>query len=136
MEWINFKIDNLPPDILTGYYEVQFLNNVWKESGDFNHLDRLEWLKILYEGQLEYRYRKPEPKAPTHKEIITKWWKTSEYCWKKVFIYNRSCDLFNGSQAYIFYGEVDGGEKFGSTSSRGVKKDWFIDKESSDTPPE
>ena len=73
-EWKELEIDNLPNDILTGGYELEWLDNFgdstgkWYASdfGDRNYMWKI--IHALIDGR-EYRYRKPDPKAPSHEEI-------------------------------------------------------------------
>jgi hypothetical protein len=71
---------------------------------------------------------KPEPKAPTHEEIMTKWWKTTGNHWVKVVCY---WPIKNSEIPYRIYSHPsdDNSESF-------VSRSWFIGKESADIPPE
>jgi hypothetical protein len=116
-EWKELEINNLPPDILTGDYEWEVLNDgKWcasKERRDRNIYSFLEWCSNC---NLLYRYRKPEPKQPTHEEIISKWWRSGEE-WYKVISYNRDTNIY-----LLHYGKVN--------------RIWFDNMESADIPPE
>jgi len=100
--WKELQIDNLPPDILTGDYRFGM-----KDPGDLKvfiyseKVDAYQVIEDLGDGNTYY-YRKPEPKAPTHVEIMTKWWNL-DHRWYRVsiydplrshnyFIYNTWCD--------------------------------------------
>ncbi len=111
MEWKELQIDNLPPDILTGDYEFEYTGNLikWKESGVYTVL------RACQSGHT-FRYRKPEPKQPTHEEIMTKWWLSSSL-WVKVMSYDRDEKKYETPSDYEYY-------------------DWFIGRESADIPPE
>jgi len=121
-EWKNLEIDNLPPDILTGNYEFEkeydTAHDLWKKtSAKVIHI-----INDLYAYETRYRYRKPEPKAPSHEEIMTKWWKFQDYIgslakWEKVAKY---CDKVY----YIAYND------------RPLMKCDFTGKESAEIPPE
>ncbi len=73
-EWKELKINNLPADILTGDYEfehTEFLTtHIDPKPGRFypNKMERWELITIMCKSFNTYRYRKPEPKAPTYKE--------------------------------------------------------------------
>ena len=90
-EWKDLKIDNLPPDILAGDYEWEWTNPDWCLC-ELTVIDILGRLKLSGESEY-YRYRKPQPKAPSHEEIMSKWWK-SEKCWYKVIAWNPENDTF------------------------------------------
>lgn len=111
-EWKELKIDDLPSDILTGGYE-------WEIDADFWSVSYEPIMEILRKAQLPsfyYRYRKPEPKPPTHKEIITKWWLIDSE-WQKVVGYDfKRKEYFNGEDWN--------------------NKQWFTFRESEDIPPE
>lgn len=110
-EWKELKIDNLPPDILTGDYEFMVNGMV------FVTLTFKGVITDLHNG-CEVKYKKLKSKAPTHEEIMTKWW-LIESCstWGKVIGYS--------------------GLGFGySIGGNWRQKDWFIGRESSDMPPE
>ena len=66
---------------------------------------------------------KPEPEAPTHEEIMTKWW-FQGYTWFKVDGYNWGSKtpyiIPNGSWSEVVF----------------VSKDWFTGRESAEIPPE
>lgn len=96
----------------------------WKEL----HLEsrEYEWTIDLHkynemtdDKDLYLKYRKLEPKAPSHEEIMTKWWKTGIH-WKRVLDYNTE-----NSGWYVLQNERSP-----------VSKAWFIDMESADIPPE
>lgn len=69
MEWKELEVDNLPADILTGGYEFEYLDNLneWTESG---YTDASIVITRIYKRTDKYHYRKPEPKQPSHEEII------------------------------------------------------------------
>ena len=123
-EWKNLEINNLPPDILTGDYEWEVKNefnttSYWGES----HINRLDILTYMSRNKSKYRYRKPEPKQPTHEEIMTKWWKLNGSSgWQRV-------DKFTTDSAggiYHFPSFLDGFNRIQD----------FIGRESADIPPE
>ncbi len=122
-EWRDLKIDDLPPDILTGIYDVQFLyDNVgdrWEKS-EFNPTgNRIHCLSQIVRFNQKYQYRKSEPIQPSHKEIMSKWWKGEEE-WVKVTRY-----FYTGPPEYAYF-----------LGSGRVSKEWFADRESADIPPE
>ena len=119
-EWKELQIDNLPPDILTGGYEFERwdVNNCLtreSEGWEVNKTSRSGIIHLLVQGR-KYRYRKPEPKQPTHEEIMTKWWLSSSL-WVKVMSYDRDEKKYETPSNYEYY-------------------DWFIGRESADIPPE
>jgi len=120
-DWKELEIGNLPPDILTGEYEWQMLQNIqWVtpvKEGEY--LDVLQILNKLESKHKRYRYRRPEPKQPTHEEILTKWWRVGN-SWTRVIEYNNEI-----GSAYLIYIE-----------DRFVTADWFRGLESSDLPQE
>jgi len=114
---LELKKDNLPPDILVNgyefYYEVKNDNGRYTEKkGDF--------YTALYalENDLCVYYRKKQKPAPTHEEIMTKWWLDSDGVWNKVIAYDRN------KKAYFV---IDIGT---------VSKRWFANKEPAVIPPE
>jgi len=113
-KWKILEKDDLPPDILNGNYKFEYDND---DGWDETRLSITDMLEKLVEGDIDYRYRKPEPKQPTHEEIMTKWWKMEDNSWCKVSMLGRL-----GSY-YIF--------------NHGDYQDyWFVGKESADIPPE
>ncbi len=113
MEWTELKIDNLPPDILTGDY-------------DFSIRVVGEWTRYMVEPYVVIKsicnhstcgYRKPEPKAPTHPERMTKWFLDDEGYWVKSLSYEKETKLYELRYNYEL-------------------KDWFTGRESADIPPE
>ena len=122
-EWKTLQVDNLPPDILTGDYEFQRL----EQHGAVTELETgMEWLyydadaySVIYICDTnKFRYRKPEPKAPSHEEIMTKWWKIdNDYQWYPVISY-----IPKDNQYFIGAFWHD--------------KDYFIGRKSADIPPE
>ena len=94
-EWKKLDKGNLPPDILTWEpgvtHDVQTVrvDGGWKDS---RWSDVLELLECLY-GGVEYRYRKRQPKPPSHKDRITKFWKIESIAtdiWVKVIKFEPS----------------------------------------------
>lgn len=121
-EWKELDISNLPSDILVGDYEF--------EVADYNGLPWAHVIedsamlttivRFLQEGD-KYRYRKRQPKPPSHEEIMTKWWKDNRIWVKVVAYYPR--DYY----PYVFSTYND---------SLAVEKSWFIGRNSADIPPE
>lgn len=114
--WKELQIDNLPPDILTGDYEFVVYGDKWVSSGLDNIIDILT---LVNKGK-QYRYRKPEPKQPTHDEIMTKWWRWGS-TWHRILAYQP-----NQPSGYtiICGDDVNHMDKF-----------WFIGRESAEIPP-
>jgi len=117
--WKELEIDNLPPDILTGVYEFQL--------EDMANVGCLKIGKILnlleaVEDGYKYYYRKPKPKAPSHKEIMSKWWKRDSGQWVKVQSYHTEGD-FKKDEHYLAYNVWE-------------NKEWFTGRQSADIPPE
>ena len=110
-EWTELKIDNLPSDILTGDYE--FLSPCGGPRSGI-----LGIIGEMLDGE-ECFYRKRQPKAPSHEEIMTKWWKGEEE-WVKVTRY-----FYPGPLKYAYF-----------IGACRVSKKWFSDRESADIPPE
>jgi len=83
-DWKELKKDNLPPDILTGDYEFQYFSiDVWlDENGSY-----LDLISDLINGA-KFRYRKKQKPAPTHEQIMTKWWYDNIDAWITVCEYN------------------------------------------------
>lgn len=128
-EWKKLDINNLPPDILIKEYEWRFCDP--RESPI---LEWVEFVGILFPSALQniidgyqYEYREFQPKAPTHKEIMTKWWKDGCH-----FIKPES--YTNGDYIMVFWNSAN--QKDYEPSYRRVSKDWFIGKQSFDIPPE
>ena len=113
-DWIELKIDNLPPDILTGDYE--FLSPCGgPESGILGTIGE------MLDGE-ECFYRNRQTKLSSHEEIMTKWWKTNtngEDKWVRV-------DVF-----------VPGGKyEYETTDGAYCNKEWFTHGKSADIPSE
>lgn len=60
-----------------------------------------------------------EPKAPTHEEIMTKWWRLDNGVWVKVWFYDPGSSEYRTGMT----------GQFRSTS-------WFTNRQSADIPPE
>lgn len=117
-EWKELKIDDLPSDILVGDYDFEFSESGPWHSEDGKALELLE--QLLVEDRIKYRYRKRQPKAPSHEEIMNKWWKFSGD-WLKVVCY------YPGPKTYLFVCSV---------SNLLYRDEDFINRESADIPPE
>ena len=128
-EWKKLEIDNLPSDILVeGNYEFCWIINGMRESpfrignrcvqGVINFSSMLTTLNDSSDDSLNYK--KIQPKAPTHEEIMTKWWKHNG--WHRVLSYYQG-DYF----PYIIHT---------LTKVEPVTNNWFIGRESADIPPE
>jgi hypothetical protein len=119
-EWKELKKDNLPPDILTGDYEFGFMffTDMQKYDTDFpvtRILAQLNGDESCTTGEIYYR--KIEKPAPTHEEIMTKWWLNDNNVWRQVESFDERDNTY-----YIF-------------SSWEVKR-FFNDLKSADIPPE
>ena len=139
-EWKELKVDSLPPDILTSGYEWEYLEN-FNNTPFWTILppEKAYVIGILenhMKNIIQYRYRKPELKTPTHKERMSLWWNVSNDTWSKVSSYNASSDATNGSPIYIFDGFVEGSESVSRSYRRYVLPSWFVGKESAIIPPE
>lgn len=126
MEWKGLKIDDLPPDILTEGYEFKYsILKLTDRKIYLNMQDPLVILQLVWNEEIEASYRKPEPKQPTHEEIMTKWWFHADGVWRKVFAYNQHGYEGEGAYSFILNG-----------NSSAFKPGWFTYKESADIPPE
>jgi hypothetical protein len=123
-EWKELEIDNLPPDFLTGDYEFEIFSEMQWEKVPVNSLFVPQnIINGLYNGY-SYRYRHKDKPAPTHEEIITKWWRRDDGVWVSVYGY------YPGSGQYVVARNTDG--EFTSSPL----KSWFIGRESATIPPE
>jgi hypothetical protein len=124
-EWKELNIDNLPQDIFSekSSYEVEelvfdmILPSKRYERGDYHDV-----LKLLMSGY-RFRYRRKQKPAPTHEEILSRWWKTDKNnCWVKPVQY------------------IDGFYGFANTTYPvpviNQPKEWFRGRESATIPPE
>jgi len=123
-DWKELQIDNLPHDILTGDYEFEWSDrnqkDKWYRSTYNIKNTRYGLMQHLILGY-KYRYRKPEPKAPSHEEIMTKWWSAERHLmdvWFRVVIYEPA------NKAYFI------------SADQSRSKEWFIGCESATIPPE
>ena len=127
MEWKELEIDNLPPDILTGNYEFQMwsrdakcdLPNTYYDYKNYSSVVNI--LEKLNMGYYSFRYRKPEPKQPSHKEIWNRAWRRDNGVWFKVSSYDPSDKTYLTSFVDM-------------NLWKGV--DYFIGRKSADIPPE
>ncbi len=119
-KWRELKIDNLPPDILTGDYEWLQRD---KDNPDYPWINCEADVKSIIIMAIQdniwhcFWYRKKQPKAPSHEEIMKLWWKGDAGLWQNVGIYqpgNKWYHIFNTWQDI----------------------DWFLDRKSADIPPE
>ena len=121
--WKEFKIDDLPGDILTGDYEFTWNN----PSGFGSFKTELTKNRLSLIGRCDNNkhlyYRKPEPKQPSHEEIMIKWWNHDNE-WLQVQAYVRESD-----DPYYVYNK-------GFSRLITVRKNWFIGRESATIPPE
>jgi len=99
-EWKELKIDNLPPDILTGGYEFMRKYNhkdTWSAYWPCD-LSIIEIFKILYNenSNIGFKYRKLEPKVSTHEEIMkpNRYWRgldeEFQMVWEKADMYREN----------------------------------------------
>jgi len=122
-KWKELEIDNLPPDILTGGYEFAYDNSSESETNRRwleTKLSVGSMIERFCEGDIIYRYRKPEPKQPSHEEIMSKWWESGQ-SWKRVLKYS----IEDMQSWYTLIGERSP-----------VSAEWFTDLQSADIPPE
>ena len=106
-EWKELEIGNLPPDILVGDYEFEYV------------AEGCPIIRII-DGLMEretYRYRKRQPKAPSHEERMTLLWEDDYGCWVKIDKYRPA------NASYYFQG-------------CGVHEAWFKGRKSATIPPE
>ena len=129
-DWKELKIDNLPPDILTGEYE--FMSD---QEFNTNIGYRCNILIDAVNGQT-IMYRKPEPKAPSHEEIMTLWWEVQEDTWAQIETYNTSTNRSQENPMYIFNGPADGARQIPEYERYSVDKAWFSGRKSATIPPE
>ena len=78
-KWKELNVDELPPDILTGKYEFQNIDIHTQDE------DPLLAMECLLSGD-KIKYRRKEKPAPTHKEIMLKWWECGGL-WMRVITY-------------------------------------------------
>lgn len=89
-EWKELKLDKLGEDILTGSYEFAFSydsNSIWVYHNNTSPQERINMMVKMLIHTSEVKYRKPEPKAPTHEEIMTKWWEMDNKNWERVDVF-------------------------------------------------
>ena len=122
--WKELEVDNLPPDILTGDYEWQEKYNIppyWRKT-------KLSGKHVLKEAIDKdafdcFHYRRKQKPAPTHEEIMTKWWKRPcGVSWFRVIVY--------APRTHDYYRPNPDGDDGWHT-----KKE-FTNFESADIPPE
>jgi len=125
-EWKELQIDNLPPDILTGGYEFYQIGDETGRRLYFKtRMERMDIIETVIKFGTKYRYRKPEPKAPTHEEITKSdlWWNFTDKDrgWLKILYYMDGLYYFP--------------DPFDNDFIAFTKKE-FIGRESADIPPE
>lgn len=119
-KWQKLDVTNLPSDILVGDYEFEWLttSKEWEEDPDSGNNARAI-LSATGFG-FKYRYRKKQPNAPTHEEIMTKWWRNKCGSWFRV---NKYYPNYGANGAY-------------GAGNRNEQREWFANLESADIPPE
>lgn len=138
-EWKELGIDDLPADYLTGDYEFEIEQGYGFESAHATD-STVYRVRALFDIATEktfkvsgdedvllpvkYRYRKRAPKAPTHEEIMTKWWFLDSGEWARVGTYRPHYDGHTEGDELKYY---LGGYRC---------KEWFTGRESADIPPE
>lgn len=116
-KWKNLEIDNLPPDILTGGYEFSNAGN--DRIVGTNIIEILEY--SLRGTSFTYDYRKPEPKQPTHEQIMKpKYWQCDNPDYWRMITGFRISNI-DGVNQYLIY---DGW----------CNSDYFIGRESANLP--
>ena len=116
-EWKELDIGNLPSDWLKGKYEIEiWVGNALDQYMTFNETPYKAIARVLYNGA-KIRYRKVQPKSPTHEEIMSKYFKNDNGIWHKITAYNPR----NHNYWLV---------------SMWVNKDYFADMESADIPLE
>ena len=122
MEWKELDINNLPHDILVGDYEFEYI--IGPELFPSKNQDYQGRINMLKSKAPNIRYRKDQPKTPSHTEIMTKWWKCDvRSIWAKV----ESVEFDMIGAKYRFY----------YTTSKGFQRAVdLIGRESADIPPE
>lgn len=124
-EWQELDPYNLPPDILNpGAWdgEQEYRNGSW---AGFPPREMVEDIIKIGEDNCVgcFRIRRHQPKAPSHDEIMTKWWfddKLNMGQWVRVFGYC-NCE-------YLVLEDIDQATYHG--------KSWFSGRQSADIPPE
>ena len=155
-DWKELNPNNLPPDILAGDYELQFIiENPYRDSWCKVTAKHLEEAKI-YEHRPYYRYRRREPKPPKEVTqcqncmcIVESDSKKCTFCGKDPHVRiptHREIMTkwwLNGGMwvqvasyedgVYWIFDKISDDD---SNEFTGVKKEWFISLESADIPPE
>lgn len=128
-DWTILTLENMPAGFFAGGYEVDCGEGTVAVRYPHDPEGFMGYL-LSYPGI--YRYRKAQPKQPSHEEIMTKWWKfvdpeSGHQHWDKVFTY----DIGHKEYGLLFRMSKE------SRSLRCfVKKDWFAGRQSADIPPE
>lgn len=141
-EWKELDIANLSFVLENrNKLEFQYLSNegTWLHATDWNSDEYyIEQVKYFLDGSSKYRYRKRAPKAPTHEEIMRKWWKMDGGEYSQVFLYvsgfywirylERPAITCNGNKKLV--------DRLSDVKEMTVSVDWFTGRESADIPPE
>ena len=117
-EWKELKIDNLPPDILTGDYEFEYIRPHHDEYSTYLGQRYSMIARMVADGQI-YRYRLRQHEPPSHEEIMTNWWNAGGV-WMRVVQYEPREPYPYTLSAY----------------RASVNRKFFIDVESAIIPPE
>jgi len=124
-EWKELVIHNLPKDIMTGNYEVEYLaDDTWEEDLNWEEDLRGVVLDLLKSGRYRNRYRE---RTPDHEKIINNW-----YYDKNTRVWCRVIGYRNGIYS-IYHHKHMQNENYNTVSKKTA--DWFIGKQSSKTPP-
>ncbi len=118
--WTKIEVSNLKPDILTGNYEFEYVCDdvrSWSKYPNNSIAGRVNLISNIETHQFCVRYRKPEPKLPSHEEIFSKHWLTDSGIWAKILNYDPE------KKRYTMY-------------NSSLTIDWFIGRESKLWPPE
>ena len=133
-EWKKLDIDNLPSGLFGEDCELKENNTRNLFTSYEKKLKALEYLIEKRNGEEDlngYKYRIVHPKAPTHQEIMTKWWHVQGKLYTKVIGYEEVTEIGFTRKVYIL-AVLPKPMAFGNY----VNLSWFVDRESYDIPPE
>ena len=93
-----------------------------KSNIRIRYKETYEWTDWKYTGGCHYRCGNSwhnDSKQPTHKEIMTKWWKLDNGAWVRVWFYDFKCKEYRMGSGGTFH-----------------SPHFFINRQSADIPPE